>query len=350
MFKWLEEHPTGRKKCEELKETSAEGRSSQFLVTAAGQGDTDMLNYLYEDGFKDDGGWAMSWTLQRGPVSSARWLLEHYTYKRDQFFCNNYVMDLAAKRVDMLEFFRDYYDPMIDRAAIKRRRLNSDWWLHLHFAMQYAAKAGKLDAVKFLHYSRFIKSWDAITEAAGEGHLEVVQWLLQHRKDLDLAHTMDRAAAKGHLDIVKFLHANGCACTTKAMDEAAERDDMEMVEWLHANRTAGCTSDALNAAAGNGDLGMVEWIIAHYPKLSKKMAMANAVNNGRLRVAYWLHGRFSECNLAKQTSLKWSTTSLDMVLFLCGFYPEILNRKFIEELPVGCETRKWLEENTEAPH
>lgn len=149
----------------------------------------------------------------------------------------------------------------------------------------------------------------------------MVQWLLQHRKDLDLAHTMDRAAAKGHLDIVKFLHANGCACTTKAMDEAAERDDMEMVEWLHANRTAGCTSDALNAAAGNGDLGMVEWIIAHYPKLSKKMAMANAVNNGRLRVAYWLHGRFSECNLAKQTSLKWSTTSLDMVLFLCGFIP-----------------------------
>jgi tRNA (Thr-GGU) A37 N-methylase len=54
---------------------------------------------------------------------------------------------------------------------------------------------------------------------------------------------MDYAARYGHLEVVKWLHANRReGCTVHAMDYAAQHGHLELVEWLHHNRTEGWSS------------------------------------------------------------------------------------------------------------
>jgi ankyrin repeat protein len=44
---------------------------------------------------------------------------------------------------------------------------------------------------------------------------------------------MDWAARYGHLETLKWLHQNGKTCTTDAMDYAAMNGNLETLIWLH---------------------------------------------------------------------------------------------------------------------
>ncbi|GMF44317.1 unnamed protein product [Phytophthora fragariaefolia] len=165
--------------------------------------------------------------------------------------------------------------------------------------------------------------------AAANGHLEIVQYLLQvgsseyahfhkrqrtrrysrnltsdtlHCDDLDeradaacTASAMDGAAAGGHLNVVRWLHENRPeGCTTAAMNMAAANGHLEMVVWLHNNRSEGCTTDAIDAAARGGHLDVIKWLHAHRSEGCTTMAMNNAAATGSLAVLKWLHENCSE--------------------------------------------------------
>ena len=66
---------------------------------------------------------------------------------------------------------------------------------------------------------------------------------------------MNWATRNGHLEIVKFLHENRKErCTVDAMNGAAENGHLETVKVLHENRKEGCTADAMDWAAQDGHL------------------------------------------------------------------------------------------------
>ncbi len=44
--------------------------------------------------------------------------------------------------------------------------------------------------------------------AAANGHIEVVKWLHENRKEGCTEHAMKWAAQNGHFEVVKFLHKN----------------------------------------------------------------------------------------------------------------------------------------------
>jgi hypothetical protein len=106
------------------------------------------------------------------------------------------------------------------------------------------------------------------------GDLEMVQYC--HRIGMAFhKRAMDYAARNGHLEIVKWLHTNYVGtghpeggmhenhtdgCTTYAMDWAAENGHLEIVIWLHENRTEGCTKYAMDMAASNGHLELVKFL------------------------------------------------------------------------------------------
>jgi len=58
---------------------------------------------------------------------------------------------------------------------------------------------------------------------------------------------MDYAAKNGYLEIVKYLHKNRMGGTTDAMDYAAENGHIETVRWLHQNRSEGGTSRTIGS-------------------------------------------------------------------------------------------------------
>src|SRR5436853_597171 len=72
---------------------------------------------------------------------------------------------------------------------------------------------------------------------------------------------MNLADRNGHLEVVKWLHQNRKeGCSEWAMDHAAEYGHLEVVKWLHQNRTEGCTIRAMNCAAENHHLEVVKWL------------------------------------------------------------------------------------------
>ncbi|KAG6946529.1 hypothetical protein JG687_00016640, partial [Phytophthora cactorum] len=236
-------------------------------------------------------------------------------------------------------------------------------------ALVDSCKGGKLETVQWLHQYpiclraiELLKSGqcyaDPITEAAGEGHWEIVQYLCDQEiaKDYDEAlkrairngHQRPRirpidfaarcgrlevvqflrnfnpqdqrgsessrndawwsqsqnsillAADKGHLELVKWLHANRYeSCAEHAMDAAARAGHLPVVKWLHFNRSEGCTAYAMHFAAVIGHLSLVQWLHSN-----RDEGCAKAINTmdwvaraGHLDVAKWLDAnKLDECS------------------------------------------------------
>ena len=74
-------------------------------------------------------------------------------------------------------------------------------------------------------------------------------------------HAINLAARNGHLEVVTWLHQNRKeGCTTWAMDFAAANGHLEVLKWLYQNRKEGCTEDAMEFAKENGHFEIVKWL------------------------------------------------------------------------------------------
>jgi hypothetical protein len=185
------------------------------------------------------------------------------------------------------------------------------WVGSIRHAMDIAAKHGHLPVLQYLDHvggqlreKRDMQSGDlqasrihrprcttlAMDSAAEAGHLDVVKWLHENRREGCTTAAMDRAANYGHLDVVQWLNSNrseGCTSaawntgapagsgevsestgrfdvirgtTGNVMDAAARARRLDVVQWLDENRSEGCTSAAMDSAAAYGHLAMVKWL------------------------------------------------------------------------------------------
>ncbi|KDO23042.1 hypothetical protein SPRG_11889 [Saprolegnia parasitica CBS 223.65] len=76
---------------------------------------------------------------------------------------------------------------------------------------------------------------------------------------------MNAAAEHGHIAIVRFLHDHRREiCTVDAMDAAAKHGDLLGI--LHYHRHEGCTSLALNAASTTKHQNIVDFLHTHREK------------------------------------------------------------------------------------
>lgn len=87
--------------------------------------------------------------------------------------------------------------------------------------------------------------------AARNGHMHIAR----HVAVAFTEQAMVLAAAQGHLEMVTYLHENRKEGTTvEAMDMAATNGHLEVVRWLHVNRKEGCTTRAMDGAARNSHI------------------------------------------------------------------------------------------------
>jgi len=126
--------------------------------------------------------------------------------------------------------------------------------------------------------------------AASNGHIEIVKWLHENRKEGCTTFAMDIAAQNGHLEMVKWLHENRKeGCSIFAMDSAADKGHLEIVKWLDENRKEGCTKLAMDWAACNGHLEVIKWLHQKRKEgFNTTDAMNYAVENGHIEVVKWL--------------------------------------------------------------
>lgn len=155
----------------------------------------------------------------------------------------------------------------------------------------HAAAAGHLDVVKWVSQFYRLKS---------SGGQEIIECTWQSYKldtfDIGRARyyfgvAMDYAAAAGHLHIVQWLHYNRPeGCTVRAMTDAAAAGHMDVVQWLHDNRTEGCVMTTMIWAARCGHDDMVKWIYANEWRGTEFEAIEMAIEEDCLDILKWIWG------------------------------------------------------------
>ena len=73
------------------------------------------------------------------------------------------------------------------------------------------------------------------------GDLLTVKYCDKILSECFTTNAMNWAAENGHLEVVKWLSENRKECTEYAMDSAAKNGHLEVVKWLSENRKEGCT-------------------------------------------------------------------------------------------------------------
>ncbi|TYZ65965.1 hypothetical protein PybrP1_010961 [[Pythium] brassicae (nom. inval.)] len=172
-------------------------------------------------------------------------------------------------------------------------------WLHAHksgstctgYAMSHtAAWSGHLEVIKWLHANRQ-EGWSIIVmdKVAKHGHLEIVSWLHTNRHEGCTTATMDKAAMGGHLRVVQWLHANRReGCTTRAMDGAGKFGHLAIVQWLHTYRLEGCTTNAMDFTSS---LEVMQWLYDHQAEWWTAVAMADASSDGKFEKLFFLRAK-----------------------------------------------------------
>eukprot|EP00842_Homolaphlyctis_polyrhiza_P004017 jgi/Hompol1/4616/HPOL_000581-RA len=125
-----------------------------------------------------------------------------------------------------------------------------------HYQVRDALLNGHADMVLHLLQDPDLRTHEAFRKirdlSAHFGHLD----LLLAAKDLNIgspltANAVYQAAANGHLELVIWLLKN-----TRVATRAASNGHLHVVKWLYANRTEGCSTDAMSLAAANGHIGL----------------------------------------------------------------------------------------------
>lgn len=189
-------------------------------------------------------------------------------------------------------------------------------------AMEEAAQHGHLDVVAFLHSQpASLGTSRAMDLAASSRHVAVVQYLHEHRSEGCSTRAMESAATYGHLDVVRFLHLNRAeGCTTRAMDGAAMYGHLDVLEFLHAHRTEGCTPAAFKAAAANGHVVVAQFLSDHRLLSLDHAASAfvAAAALGHLEIVKMLHAKVShERSVYAAVAAAAQKWKHDVVAFLC---------------------------------
>jgi ArsR family metal-binding transcriptional regulator len=170
--------------------------------------------------------------------------------------------------------------------------------------MDTAAAYGHVAMVRFLHENRKEGcTTEALDRAAAKNHIDMVQYLHEIRSNFVHcfrgSRAMDLAAQAGNLDIVIYLHEKGYSCTTAAIDSAASNGFIEVVKFLNENRSEGCTTNAMDTASAHGHFDVVKYLHEQSCQSGKDVrcttnAMDLAAQGGHMGIVRFLHENRNE--------------------------------------------------------
>ena len=95
-----------------------------------------------------------------------------------------------------------------------------------------------------------------LENAACNGNLGILKWIVSYENDLDFGAVCEIAATSGHLDILKWARANRCEWDYYTCLEAARGGHLEILKWAIEN---GCAWNSfICGAAANNGLGCIK--------------------------------------------------------------------------------------------
>ena len=118
---------------------------------------------------------------------------------------------------------------------------------------------------------------NAFNQAAGNGHLHIIQWLRVQDPPCNCSNlAYEWAAGRGHLHIIQWLREQYPPCpwdpppyeVNKIFSAAAESGQLHIMRWLYENGLPWKQqygTQYMRAAAEKGDLKALEWAQSQHP-------------------------------------------------------------------------------------
>ncbi|KAG9405390.1 hypothetical protein AC1031_004498 [Aphanomyces cochlioides] len=173
---------------------------------------------------------------------------------------------------------------------------------HPYECMQVIIQRNLLDIIHLFHTQGMDRFFHITTMdyAAKCGRLDIVRYLHEHRTEGCTSHAMDQAAEHGYLDVVSFLHNNRTeGCTERALTAASLGNHLNVVEFLSSTRTEGWSHpETIDRLAAQGNTSMIEFV---YKKdgasaWCSKEAMSAAIAYGHLDTLKYLHDKENDAS------------------------------------------------------
>ena len=202
-------------------------------------------------------------------------------------------------------------------------------WANDYDACCFAAKHGHLNTLRWLARTARARWYprDIVDTAAKNGHLKCLKWAMHHGCETP-RHLLPDVARKGHADVVEFLWIhNASERVIEAVTEAAGQGHMNVLRMFHRHNLRWGRAPKEEAAAC-GQLEALQFLVKNdrtdfHPQEMEyqhgwlEACTAVATKQGHVRVLEWLVDTFSEdcqinaamCLLAARTGrigvLKW---------------------------------------------
>jgi len=232
---------------EEFKEHIVTKRSFTFIDHAAKCGHLHIVKWFHENNIGKCTEDAMDFAASNGDMDTLQFL--HYNRREG---CTIDAMDGAAR------------NGHLDVAV----------WLHenrregcSYNAMDGAARNGHMHIVKWLHENQINRgSLFALYNSLKMGHKDIFMYLHENGYRDRVYYCAEEAAARGYLDVIKILHEHKYKFTKRVMTRAAIGGHIDVLNWLRENRKEGCLKSSLEDAARNNQLEAVKWIHSNYPQ------------------------------------------------------------------------------------
>ena len=139
--------------------------------------------------------------------------------------------------------------------------------------------------------------------AAGNGDLELLQWLQQQDCPWDY-HSCEQAAEKGHVHVLQWLYDHKYIWTNHVWARAIKRiavtrADFKVLQWVVTNLvdpTDSTDYPMCHIAAREGNLHALQWLRAQTPPFPWSMETCeNAAYDGHTEVLQWLRSQNPPC-------------------------------------------------------
>ncbi|RLN95848.1 hypothetical protein BBJ28_00020424 [Nothophytophthora sp. Chile5] len=265
------------------------------------------------------------WLLRRGHLEPSMDMIEGKVF----------AIWAGSGHLELMQLLVESHAPFIEP--------NTIWSAFWQEAMEAACDKYHLPVVRWLlEYSMgctLTRTSPGSVHAAGNGHLELAQFLYSHGYGGCSAQTMYDAAEDGNLPVVEWIQPQFSADSSiglfanvarwftgsavpssagSAMNVAAINGHLEVLQFLHSvddpvkprghkrvrgngsskskrdGRKPWSTQTAMDGAAANGHLEVVQWLHVHRSEGCTTVAMNKAAAGGHLPVVQWLHANRSE--------------------------------------------------------
>ena len=156
--------------------------------------------------------------------------------------------------------------------------------------MDYAAKFGTLEILKWFHLEQNIKfSYDVMEDATENGNLEMMKWVLEQQDDFYYDESVFYAATrKGIIENMEWLLENNFPFDNKNFNVAVEYSKLEAIKWLYSKGLRP-DNNTFSLASHVGDLEMMKWLYEiECPREDESSYFHIAAKNGNLEAMEWM--------------------------------------------------------------